>query len=72
MINILKQIVIIFKNAWKGIKSVISLKIVASSVPNVPSFDNGDTITDPCDIANTFNHYYVSIAETIRERTLSM
>ena len=67
MINILKQIVIIFKKAWKGIKSVISLKIVASSVPNVPSFDNGDTITDPCDIANTFNHYCVSIAETIKK-----
>ena len=67
MINILKQIVIIFKKAWKGIKSVISLKIVASSVPNVPSFDNGDTITDPCDIANTFNHYCVSKAETIKK-----
>ena len=26
------------KNRWKGIKSLISLKTVASSVPTVPSF----------------------------------
>ena len=25
--------------------------------------DNGDTITNPYDIANTFNNYFVSIAE---------
>ena len=28
------------------------------------SFDNGDTITNPYDIANTFNNYFASIAET--------
>ena len=43
------------KNTWKGIKSLTSLKTVASSVPTVLSLDNGDTITSPCDIANTFN-----------------
>ena len=41
------------KNTWKIIKSVISLKTVASSVPNVLSLDSGNTITDPYDIANT-------------------
>ena len=35
------------KNTWKGIKSLISLKTVASSVPTVLSLDNGDTITNP-------------------------
>ena len=40
------------KNTWKIIKSVISLKTVASSVPTVFSLDSGDTITDPYDIAN--------------------
>ena len=39
------------ENTWKGIKSLISLKTVASSIPTVLSFDNGDTITNPYDIA---------------------
>ena len=55
------------KNTWKGIKSPISLKTVASSVPSVLSLDNGDTITNPCDIANTFNNYFASIAETTKK-----
>ena len=33
------------KNTWKGIKSLISLKTKASSVPTVLSCKNGDTIT---------------------------
>ena len=33
------------KNTCKGIKSLISLKTVASRVPTVLSLDNGDTIT---------------------------
>ena len=55
------------KNTWKGIKSLISLKTVASSVATVLSLDNGDTITHPCDIANTFNNYFASIAETTKK-----
>ena len=55
------------KNTWKGIKSLISLKTVASSVPTVLSLDNGDTITNPYDIANTFNNYFASIAKTTKK-----
>ena len=55
------------KNTWKGIKSLISLKTVASNVPTVLSLDNGDTITNPYDIANTFNNYFASIAETTKK-----
>ena len=54
------------KNTWKGIKSLISLKTKASSVPTVLSRGNGDSITNPYDIANTFNNYFVSIAETTK------
>ena len=54
------------KNTWKGIKSLISLKTKASSVPTVLSRENGDTITNPYNIANTFNNYFVSIAETTK------
>ena len=55
------------KNTWKGIKSLISLKTVASSIPTVLSLENGDTITNPDDIANTFNNYFASIAETTKK-----
>ena len=55
------------KNTWKGIKSLISLKTIASNVPTVLSLDNGDTVTNPYDIANTFNNYFASIAETAKK-----
>ena len=42
------------------------LKTKASSVPTVLSRENGDTITNPYDIANTFNNYFVSLAETAK------
>ena len=48
------------KNTWKGITSLISLQTVASHVPTIPSLDNGDTINNPYDIANTFNNYLYS------------
>ena len=64
MTDILKKNIM---NSWKGIKSLISLKTVASSIPTVPSLDNGDTITNPYDIANTFNNYFASIAETTKK-----
>ena len=35
------------KNTWKGIKSRLSLKTVASYVPTVLCLDNGDTIINP-------------------------
>ena len=45
----------------------ISLKIVASRVPTVLSIDNGDTITSPYYIANTFNNYFAFIVETMKK-----
>ena len=53
------------KNTWSHIKSLISLRTAASSIPTVLSLDNGDIITNPYDIANTFN-YFASIAETTK------
>ena len=50
-------------NSWKGIKYLISLKNVESSVTIVLSLDNGNT-TNPYDIVNTFNNYFASIVET--------
>ena len=56
------------KNTWKEIKSLISLKTVAFNIPPVLSLDNGDTITNPYDFANTFNSYFASIAETTKKK----
>ena len=56
------------KNTWKVIKFLISLKTVASNVPIVLSLDNGVTVTNSCDIANTFNNYFASIAETTKKK----
>ena len=47
MINIVKKNWNNIKNTWKGIKSPISLKTKASSVPTVLSHENGDTIPIP-------------------------
>ena len=55
------------KSKWKGIKSLISLKTVASSVPIALSLDNNDTITNPYNIANIFNNYFASIAVTTKK-----
>ena len=53
-----------FETKWNNIKMhgkesiPISLKTVASRAPTAPSHDNGNTITNPYDIANTVNNYY--------------
>ena len=52
---------------WNQIPYCISLKDAASHVPTVLSLDNGDTITNPCDIANTFKNYFAPIAETTKK-----
>ena len=44
--------------------TLVSLKTRASGVPNVLFIENGDTINNPYDIANTFNNYFASTAET--------
>ena len=54
------------KSTWKGIKFLISLKSIASSAPTVLSYDKGNTITKPYDIANTFINYFATIAETTK------
>ena len=49
----------------------ISLKTVASSASTVFSFDNGDTISNPYDIAKIFNNYFDSIAETTINKNIN-
>ena len=47
-------------NTWKGIKFFYF-------EPTILSLDNHGTITNPYDIANTFNNYLASIAETTKK-----
>ena len=49
-------------------KSLISLKTLASSVQTVFSLDNCDTITNLYDIAD--NNYFASIAETTKKQNI--
>ena len=68
MINILKEIRIILRTHGK--ESKIPYFSKNCSLPctfPVLSLDNGDTITNLYDIANTFNNYFASIAETTKK-----
>ena len=55
------------KSIWKGIKLLISVKAVSSSVPTVLSIDNGDTITNLYDIANICYNDFTLIAEATKK-----
>ena len=55
-------------NARPGIKSLISLKTIASSIPIVLTLGNGDTITNPDDITYTFDNYFASIANATKKK----
>ena len=48
-------------------KPSVSLTTLTSNVPMVLSLDNGDTITNPYDIANAFHNYITSIAKTTKK-----
>ena len=41
------------------------MKNVISTVPRTLSHDE-NTITNPCEIANVFNNYFVSVADTTK------
>ena len=53
------------KSTWKDIKNLTSLK----ELPNVaPSniFDNGRRLTEPREIVNAFNKYFVNVVNDIQ------
>ena len=54
------------KNAWKGIISLISRK-TRIPLPTILFLDNGNTITNPFDIVNTFDNCFASIAEATKK-----
>ena len=42
----------------------------SSVAPTVLFLDNGNTIANPYDAANTFNNYFASIAETTKNNKI--
>ena len=50
------------RNIWKGIKTIISIKNLTTTIPHSIEFHNR-TITDPTTMSNVFNKYFTSIAE---------
>ena len=53
-----------FKNTYKGIKSIIRLKDISTSVPR--TLNHNSTVTNPVEIANIFNNHFASVAEKTR------
>ena len=43
------------RNTWKGIKTIISIKIISITIPHSIEFKNR-TITDPTVMSNVFNN----------------
>ena len=57
------------KNTWKGkgIKPIVTIKIISSDIPNISS-SNGSTITNQVEISNIFNNYFATIAEKNKKK----
>ena len=53
-------------NTWKGIKSILTKKNVISTVPRTLSHSD-NTTTNPWGIANVFNNYFASVADTAKQ-----
>ena len=54
------------KNTWRGIKSIITMKNVISTRP-IKHSHGENAITNPCEIANVFNNYFGSVADTVKQ-----
>ena len=55
------------KNTWKGIKSIIAMNDKNNEVPKIIK-SNESYLTDPLDIANTFNDFFSSVASKIQSK----
>ena len=56
------------KKTWIGIKSLVSMKHKNNDTPSIIRNDK-KYINDPITIANTFNIFFTSIAETVKSKT---
>ena len=58
------------RKTWEGIKEIVNIKENATSIPNC-IINNGKTITDPKEIANSFNSFFSSIGNKIQQSVYS-
>ena len=55
------------RNMWSGIRLIINMnKKAGSSISHLTH--NGKEISDPIKMANTFNNYFVNVAQKINEK----
>ena len=55
------------KKTWKGIKTLISMKEENNDTPSlITKYEK--YINDPVSIANTFNNFFTSVAETVHSK----
>ena len=62
--NIFNENIQDIKKTWIGTKSLVSIKHKNNDTPSIIRNDINDTIT----IANIFNNFFTSIAETVQEK----
>ena len=55
------------KKTWKGIKNLVSMKQKNNDTPSLITKDE-KYINDPVSIANTFNNFFNSVAETVHSK----
>ena len=55
------------KKTWKGIKTLVSMKQKNNDTPSLTTKDK-KYINDPVSIANTFNNFFTSVAETVHSK----
>ena len=55
------------RKVWQGIRQIISLKAPSFAKPISLNID-GNVTSDPEKVANSFNSYFTSVADTIRSR----
>ena len=53
------------KKLWSGIKTIISHKNCSTSVINKIESENGNISSDPAEISNILNDYFVNVADSI-------
>ena len=56
------------KNVWKGINNIISNKQKKDSAPNCIIDDDGKTVTEPLNIADSFNKFFTTISGKIKSK----
>ena len=53
------------RNIWKGINQIVNVKSKSYDSPSCLTDKNGQSITEPSEISNSFNNYFSTIADSM-------